>query len=168
VCRKTLPVIGRKSSGGGLQDGATPATFELTSVASAVVEEKGILPSKAKLKKRPKYASNIMLPQIKWQLTGTGRGETASSSIEARPRVLSSDAQSSIFGLLIRATAVSPNFTGDTNYASMAGFKGLYALIQYMSFLLLELAIHTAAFVHVLVLLAAGFALCYGESINLT
>ena len=30
------------------------------------------------------------------------------------------------------------------------------------------LAIHTAAFVHVLVLLAAGFALCFGESINLT
>jgi hypothetical protein len=30
------------------------------------------------------------------------------------------------------------------------------------------LAIHTAAFVHVLVLLAAGLALCYGESINLT
>jgi hypothetical protein len=28
------------------------------------------------------------------------------------------------------------------------------------------LAIHTAAFVHVLVLLAAGFALCFGESIN--
>jgi hypothetical protein len=26
---------------------------------------------------------------------------------------------------------------------------------------------HTAAFVHVLVLLAAGFALCFGESINL-
>ena len=30
------------------------------------------------------------------------------------------------------------------------------------------LAIHTAAFVHVLVLLAAGLALCFGESINLT
>ena len=30
------------------------------------------------------------------------------------------------------------------------------------------LAIHTAEFVHVLVLLAAGFALCFGESINLT
>jgi hypothetical protein len=30
------------------------------------------------------------------------------------------------------------------------------------------LAIHTAAFVHVLVELAAGFALCFGESINLT
>jgi hypothetical protein len=30
------------------------------------------------------------------------------------------------------------------------------------------LAIHTAAFVHVLVLLAAGFAHCFGESINLT
>jgi hypothetical protein len=30
------------------------------------------------------------------------------------------------------------------------------------------LAIHTAVFVHVLVLLAAGFALCFGESINLT
>ena len=30
------------------------------------------------------------------------------------------------------------------------------------------LAIHTAAFVHVFVLLAAGFALCFGESINLT
>jgi hypothetical protein len=30
------------------------------------------------------------------------------------------------------------------------------------------LAIHTAAFVHVLVLLAAGFALCFGENINLT
>ena len=30
------------------------------------------------------------------------------------------------------------------------------------------LAINTAAFVHVLVLLAAGFALCFGESINLT
>jgi hypothetical protein len=30
------------------------------------------------------------------------------------------------------------------------------------------LAIHSAAFVHVLVLLAAGFALCFGESINLT
>jgi hypothetical protein len=30
------------------------------------------------------------------------------------------------------------------------------------------LAIHTAAFVHVLVVLAAGFALCFGESINLT
>jgi len=30
------------------------------------------------------------------------------------------------------------------------------------------LAIHTAAFVHVLVLLAAGFALCFGEIINLT
>jgi hypothetical protein len=30
------------------------------------------------------------------------------------------------------------------------------------------LAIHTAAFVHALVLLAAGFALCFGESINLT
>jgi hypothetical protein len=30
------------------------------------------------------------------------------------------------------------------------------------------LAIHTAAFVHVLVLLAAIFALCFGESINLT
>ena len=30
------------------------------------------------------------------------------------------------------------------------------------------LAIHTAAFVHVLVLLAAGFALFFGESINLT
>ena len=30
------------------------------------------------------------------------------------------------------------------------------------------LAIHTAAFVHVLVLLAAGFALCFGESTNLT
>ena len=30
------------------------------------------------------------------------------------------------------------------------------------------LAIYTAEFVHVLVLLAAGFALCYGESINLT
>ena len=30
------------------------------------------------------------------------------------------------------------------------------------------LAIHTAAFVHVLVLLAAGFALCFGKSINLT
>jgi hypothetical protein len=29
------------------------------------------------------------------------------------------------------------------------------------------LAIHTAAFLHVLVLLAAGSALCYGESINL-
>jgi hypothetical protein len=29
------------------------------------------------------------------------------------------------------------------------------------------LAIHTAAFVHVLVLLAAGLALCFGESINL-
>jgi hypothetical protein len=29
-------------------------------------------------------------------------------------------------------------------------------------------AIHTAEFVHVLVLLAAGFALCFGESINLT
>ena len=29
------------------------------------------------------------------------------------------------------------------------------------------LAIHTAAFAHVLVLLAAGFALCFGESINL-
>ena len=29
------------------------------------------------------------------------------------------------------------------------------------------LAINTAAFVHVLVLLAAGFALCFGESINL-
>ena len=28
--------------------------------------------------------------------------------------------------------------------------------------------IHTAAFVHVLVLLAAGFSLCFGESINLT
>jgi hypothetical protein len=27
---------------------------------------------------------------------------------------------------------------------------------------------HTAAFVHVLVLLAAGFALCFGESIKLT
>jgi hypothetical protein len=31
-----------------------------------------------------------------------------------------------------------------------------------------SLAIHTAAFVHALVLLAAGLALCYGESINLT
>jgi hypothetical protein len=30
------------------------------------------------------------------------------------------------------------------------------------------LAIHTAAFVHFLVLLAAGLALCYGESIKLT
>ena len=30
------------------------------------------------------------------------------------------------------------------------------------------LAIHTAAFAHVLVLLAAGFALCFGEIINLT
>ena len=30
------------------------------------------------------------------------------------------------------------------------------------------LAIHTAAFEHVLVLLAAGFALCFGESVNLT
>jgi hypothetical protein len=30
------------------------------------------------------------------------------------------------------------------------------------------LAIYTAAFVHVLVLLAAGLALCYGESMNLT
>jgi hypothetical protein len=30
------------------------------------------------------------------------------------------------------------------------------------------LAINTAAFVHALVLLAAGFALCFGESINLT
>jgi hypothetical protein len=30
------------------------------------------------------------------------------------------------------------------------------------------LAMHTAAFVHVLVLLAAGFALCFGESTNLT
>jgi hypothetical protein len=30
------------------------------------------------------------------------------------------------------------------------------------------LAIHTAEFVHVLVLLAAGFALCFGESTNLT
>ena len=30
------------------------------------------------------------------------------------------------------------------------------------------LAMHTAAFVHVLVLLAAGFALCFGQSINLT
>jgi hypothetical protein len=30
------------------------------------------------------------------------------------------------------------------------------------------LAIHIAAFVHALVLLAAGFALCFGESINLT
>ena len=30
------------------------------------------------------------------------------------------------------------------------------------------LAMHTAAFVHVLVLLAAGFSLCFGESINLT
>jgi hypothetical protein len=30
------------------------------------------------------------------------------------------------------------------------------------------LAIHTAAFVHVLVLLAAGFAFCFGKSINLT
>jgi hypothetical protein len=30
------------------------------------------------------------------------------------------------------------------------------------------LAIHTAAFVHVLILLAAGFAICFGESINLT
>jgi hypothetical protein len=30
------------------------------------------------------------------------------------------------------------------------------------------LAIHTAAFVHVLVLLAAGLALYYGESNNLT
>ena len=30
------------------------------------------------------------------------------------------------------------------------------------------LTIHTAAFVHVLVLLAAGFALCFEESINLT
>jgi len=30
------------------------------------------------------------------------------------------------------------------------------------------LAIHTAVFVHVLVLLAAGLALCFGESINLT
>jgi hypothetical protein len=30
------------------------------------------------------------------------------------------------------------------------------------------LAIYTAAFAHVLVLLAAGFALCFGESINLT
>jgi hypothetical protein len=29
------------------------------------------------------------------------------------------------------------------------------------------LAINTAAFVHVLVLLAAGLALCFGESINL-
>ena len=32
----------------------------------------------------------------------------------------------------------------------------------------LPLGIHTAEFVHVLVLLAAGFALCFGESINLT
>jgi hypothetical protein len=32
----------------------------------------------------------------------------------------------------------------------------------------LSKALHTAAFVHVLVLLAAGFALCFGESINLT
>ena len=31
-----------------------------------------------------------------------------------------------------------------------------------------RLAIQTAAFVHVLVLLAAGFALCFGESINFT
>jgi len=30
------------------------------------------------------------------------------------------------------------------------------------------LAIKTAAFVHALVLLAAGYAFCYGESINLT
>jgi hypothetical protein len=30
------------------------------------------------------------------------------------------------------------------------------------------LVIQTAAFVHVLVLLAAGFALCFGESTNLT
>jgi hypothetical protein len=30
------------------------------------------------------------------------------------------------------------------------------------------LVVHTAAFVHVLVLLAASLALCYGESINLT
>ena len=30
------------------------------------------------------------------------------------------------------------------------------------------LAIHTAVFAHVLVLLAAGFALCFGKSINLT
>jgi hypothetical protein len=30
------------------------------------------------------------------------------------------------------------------------------------------LAIHTAVFLYVLVLLAAGFALCFGESINLT
>jgi hypothetical protein len=30
------------------------------------------------------------------------------------------------------------------------------------------LTIHSAEFVHVLVLLAAGFALCFGESINLT
>jgi hypothetical protein len=30
------------------------------------------------------------------------------------------------------------------------------------------LAINTAAFVHVLVLLAAGFALCFAERINLT
>jgi hypothetical protein len=32
----------------------------------------------------------------------------------------------------------------------------------------LPLAMNTAALVHVLVLLAAGLALCYGESINLT
>jgi hypothetical protein len=30
------------------------------------------------------------------------------------------------------------------------------------------LTIHTAAFVHVLVLLAADFSLCFGENINLT
>ena len=30
------------------------------------------------------------------------------------------------------------------------------------------LAVHTAVFVHVLVLLAAGLALCYGKSNNLT
>ena len=30
------------------------------------------------------------------------------------------------------------------------------------------LAIHIAEFVHVLALLAAGFVLCFGESINLT
>jgi|AntAceMinimDraft_5_1070358.scaffolds.fasta_scaffold78879_1 hypothetical protein len=41
-------------------------------------------------------------------------------------------------------------------------------LILKNRYIFVFLPLYTAAFMHVLVLLAAGFALCFGESINLT
>ena len=67
-----------------------------------------------------------------------------------------------------------PNHEAEENLAPAFSCAGTTSRLRagraevISSILVRHLGIHTAAFVHVLVLLAAGLTLRYGESINLT